>query len=98
MRKYMKDATPFILNKQYFKTETLRGEHVGAYPNYVIYSYSTPIAIFANGLWYLTDAHYSATTATQQSALRLILEDERVITLNRDMMEAQAREVGAYNV
>ena len=87
MRKYMKDATPR-----------------GAYPyegknlDYVIYSHSTPIAIFANGLWYLTDAHYSATTATQQSALRLILKDERVITLNRDMMEAQAREVGAYNV
>lgn len=38
---------------------------------YVVYSYATPIAWFANGYWNVPDAGYSMTTKKQKTRLRL---------------------------
>lgn len=38
---------------------------------YVVYSYGTPIAWYANGIWTMPDVRYSVTTSRHQSALGL---------------------------
>jgi hypothetical protein len=37
---------------------------------YVVYSYVTPIAWFANGVWFMPDAKYSPTTSRHQSTVK----------------------------
>lgn len=41
---------------------------------YVVQSYETPIAWFANGQWWVPNVRYSPTTSRQQSALRLVTD------------------------
>jgi hypothetical protein len=38
---------------------------------YVVYSYATPIAWFARGVWNVPDAGYSQTTKKQKTRLKL---------------------------
>jgi hypothetical protein len=39
-------------------------------PVFVVYSYQTPIAWYANGEWTIPDVSYSQTTARQQSMVK----------------------------
>lgn len=41
---------------------------------YVVRSYITPIAWFANGVWYVPNVRYSVTTSRHQSALGLVTD------------------------
>lgn len=45
---------------------------MGAKDAYVVYSYGTPIAWFANSVWYVPNVRYSATTSRHQSAIHLV--------------------------
>lgn len=38
---------------------------------YVVYSYQTPIAWYANGIWTMPDVRYSVTTSRHQSSLHM---------------------------
>jgi hypothetical protein len=92
----MQDAAPRILKREYFKADSIRGTYPyeGKNLDYAIYSYSTPIALFHGGQWYMTTKRFSQTTTNQQAALRLILRDEHVIQLSQDVFEHQCKEAG----
>ncbi len=39
---------------------------------YCVWSYATPIAWFANGVWYVPNVQYTQTTKRHMSAIRLV--------------------------
>lgn len=84
MRVYMKKNAKNILAREPFKADSISGRTVLG-PSYVIRSYSTPIALYYKGQWYLTNEKFSQTTSTQQSALRLILNEVGYLEVDWDV-------------
>ena len=82
----------FILGRVQFKSSSMRGEwyynydSVPLYDNsYVVYSYSTAIAEYHDGVWYVNDTTYSVTTTRHQGyvrrALSHLIHDDNVVHL-----------------
>lgn len=42
--------------------------------DYVVYSYATPIAFHAQGVWHIPDVKYSVTTSKHQSKIRAAID------------------------
>lgn len=74
MRKYISDNKDKILNQQDFKTPSFSGERMDN-GSYVVYSYTTPIAVCLKRRWFITRERFSLTTTTQQTALRVIFSE-----------------------
>lgn len=49
-------------------------------PDYVVYSYSTPIAWHGKRGWVMPDTRYSVTTSKSQGRIRFALHGEEVLT------------------
>ena len=59
-----------------FKTATRNFSGRGNYEHYEVYSYSTLIAEFYEGVWYLNDTTYSVTTSKHQTFVRWALSND----------------------
>jgi hypothetical protein len=71
--------TGILTNDQFLETDQLPEEWkeqlrdaitLSSGPVFVVYSYNTPIAWYANGEWTIPDVSYSQTTARQQSMVK----------------------------
>ena len=80
----------FIFGRVQFKASSMRGEwyypygSIPLYDNsYVVYSYSTAIAEYHDGVWYVNDTKYSVTTARHQDyvnrGLSRLIHDDNVV-------------------
>lgn len=84
----LQNMLPFITNGALWGTnsprsctgsfpEALRAQIFRAYDlgvlNYVVYSYSTPIAYCIAGRWYVPDVSFSATTAKHRDKIKVAL-------------------------
>lgn len=86
-RANLRQAVPLIEGRVEFtnSTKSLRGvtrsegtgrlpekwaEEFGT-PEYIVYSYATPIAWYGNGEWTIPDTRYSTTTSRHQHTVRM---------------------------
>lgn len=74
MRKYIASNKDKILNCKDFTTASFSGAQLDN-ASYVVYSYTTPIAICLKKRWFITRQMFSKTTSSQQAGLRLILSE-----------------------
>ena len=64
-----RNASTCIGSRREFRTSgSLRGVWQG--DRYAVISYSTPIAVWENGVWQVASRRYSVTTSRHQTAVR----------------------------
>jgi hypothetical protein len=76
-----RDAHNRIANRQDFRASSFCGYNVSGTDDYLVYSYSTVIAEYHDGVWYVNDTRYSVTTGSQQSQVREALWGQEYVTV-----------------
>ena len=73
-------ASERIANRQPFKASSVKG-YTFYDGTYRVYSYSTIIAEYKDGVWYVNDTHYSITTSRAQNQVRMALHGLEYVTV-----------------
>jgi hypothetical protein len=69
-----------IERREDFKASSLMG-YLRYDGSYVVYSYSTCIAEYRDGVWYVNDTHYSVTTSKHQHIVRMAMWATEYVTV-----------------
>jgi hypothetical protein len=67
------DIESYIVRKEEFATRTRNFRAYWYGETYKVFSYSTTIAEFYDGIWYVNDTRYSTTTTKHQAVVRRAL-------------------------